>query len=67
MYLIQLVEKSQAVSGLYIGNKIKREHLHLTSYSRMNVRLAVQVLHMALSLNVNVVFYTDSYVLAHCE
>ena len=25
------------------------------------------VVHMALSLNVNVVFYTDSYVLAHCE
>ena len=25
------------------------------------------VVHMAWSLNVNVVFYTDSYVLAHCE
>jgi hypothetical protein len=38
-----LYEKAQCTSGLYIGKKIKLEHLRLTSYSRMNVRLAVQV------------------------
>ena len=32
-----------ADSGLYIGNKLACEHVYLTSYSRMNVRLAAQV------------------------
>ena len=40
---MELAEKSSSDSGLYIGKKLTREHLKLTSYSRMNVRLAVQV------------------------
>ena len=40
----QLAEKCWADSALYIGNKLKREHVFLTSYSRMTVRLATQVL-----------------------
>ena len=42
-HLVSLYEKTQCDSGLYIGNKLKLEHLKLTSYSRMNVRLAAQV------------------------
>lgn len=30
-------------SGLFIGNKLTYEHLHLNSYSRMKVKLAAQV------------------------
>ena len=42
-HLVELAEKSTSDTGLYIGNKLTREHLILTSYSRMNVRLAAQV------------------------
>lgn len=42
-HLVELAALSTANSGLYIGQKLKREHLVLTSYSRMTVRLAVQV------------------------
>lgn len=42
-HLIRLYEKIREESGLYIGNKLKFEHVKLTSYSRMNVRLAAQV------------------------
>lgn len=42
-HLIQLAKQCQPDSGLYIGRKIKHEHLHLTSYSRMSVKLATQV------------------------
>ena len=42
-HLVELAEISAADSGLYIGKKLSREHLALTSYSRMTVRLAVQV------------------------
>jgi hypothetical protein len=38
-----LYEKTQCDSGLYIGKKLKLDHLKLNSYSRMNVRLAAQV------------------------
>ena len=41
-HLIELAEKATSNTGLYI-NKLTREHLILTSYSRMNVRLAAQV------------------------
>ena len=37
------MEKSSANSGLYIGRKLTREHVVLTSYSRMTVSLAAQV------------------------
>ena len=40
-HLIELVEKATSNTGLYI-NKLTREHLILTSYSRMNVHLAAQ-------------------------
>ena len=46
-HLVELAEMSTADSGLYIGRKLTREHLVilvLTSYSRMTVRLAVQVI-----------------------
>jgi hypothetical protein len=43
-HLISLYEKSQAESGLYIGKKLKLEHVKLNPFSRMNVRLAAQVL-----------------------
>jgi len=42
-HLVELAEKSTSNAGLYIGNKLTREHLNLTSYSRMNVCLAAQV------------------------
>ena len=41
--LIELMEKSSVNSGLYIGRKLTREHVVLTSYSRMTVLLAAQV------------------------
>ena len=39
-HLVKRYEKNnneQCDSGLYIGNKLKVDHLKLTSYSRMNV------------------------------
>ena len=41
--MVELAEKAIADSGLHIGKKLTREHIVLTSYSRMNVRLAAQV------------------------
>ena len=38
-----LYRKSQAESGLFIGKRLTREHILLTSYSRMRVDLAAQV------------------------
>ena len=37
------MEKTSANSALYIGRKLTREHVALTSYSRMTVSLAAQV------------------------
>jgi len=42
-HLLELHEKTIADTGLYIGNKLAREQIQLTSYSRMNVRPAAQV------------------------
>ena len=42
-HLVELAEKASSDTDLYISKKLKREHLKLTSYSRMNARLAVQV------------------------
>jgi len=43
-HLIELNENAVDKSGLYIvGSHLKREHLSLTVYSHMNVRLAAQV------------------------
>lgn len=39
---MELYDKSRFASGLNL-TKLKREHLHLTSYSRMRVNLAAQV------------------------
>ena len=41
--LQDLFRKTHSESGLYIGNKLTREHVYLTSYSRMRVDLAAQV------------------------
>ena len=43
MHLVNLYQKTREESGLYIGKKLKLEHIKLNSYSRMNVRLAAQV------------------------
>ena len=40
-HLVKLYERTQSE---YIGKRLKLEHLKLTSYSKMNVRLAAQVL-----------------------
>lgn len=37
------MEMSTRSKGLYMLKKLSREHLHLTSYSRMRVDLAVEV------------------------
>ena len=42
-HIVELSEKAMTNTALYVGNNLKREHLNLTSYSRMNVRLAAQV------------------------
>ena len=42
-HLIELAEKATVSTGLYIGRNLTREHTILTSYSRMTVRLAVQI------------------------
>ena len=34
----------EATSGLYVGRRLKYEHVHLTSYSKMKVNLAAQVI-----------------------
>lgn len=52
-HLVELAEKSTSNTGLYIGKKLTREHLILTSYSRMNVRLAAQVKSVMFSCNHN--------------
>ena len=54
-HLITLYEKTREDSGLYIGHKLKQEHIRLTSYSRMNVRLAAQV-HVAFTLSYNKIY-----------
>lgn len=43
-HIVELSEKAVANTALYVGKNLTREHLNLTSYSRMNVRLAAQVL-----------------------
>ena len=43
-HLHYLYHHTQAESGLYIGRRLTNEHLHLTSYSKMKVNLAAQVL-----------------------
>ena len=47
-HLLQLEEALRHCSvtsgGLTIAHKFKREHFHLTSYSKMRVDLAVQIL-----------------------
>ena len=58
-HLHQLCDKCQAKCGLYIGNKLRHEHLYLTSYSKMNVRLATQVF---LSLSLSLSLINDSCV-----
>ena len=42
-HIVELSEKVVADTALYVGKNLTREHLNLTSYSRMNVRLAAQV------------------------
>ena len=37
-------KKTQADSGLYIGHHLTYEHINLTSFSKMKVNLAAQVL-----------------------
>ena len=42
-HIVELSGKTVANTALYVGKNLTREHLNLTSYSRMNVRLAAQV------------------------
>ena len=42
-HLTALYDKSHFSSGLSLIPKLKKEHLHLNSYSRMRVNLAAQV------------------------
>ena len=42
-HLQDLYDKTHFASGLSLVKKLKREHLHLNSYSRMRVYLAAQV------------------------
>ena len=42
-HIVELSENAVANTALYVGKHLTREHLNLTSYSRMNVRLAAQV------------------------
>ena len=45
-HLQYLYEHSQASSGLYVGRRLTYEHLHLTSFSKMKVNLAAQVMYI---------------------
>jgi hypothetical protein len=42
-HLVDIYDKTRNESGLFMGKKLKREHTHLTSFSRMRVDLAAQV------------------------
>jgi hypothetical protein len=42
-HLKDLHTQSQADSGMYIDQRLKCDHVHLTPYSKMKVNLAVQV------------------------
>lgn len=55
-HLTKLFKLSQAESGLYLGGKMNYEHLNLTPFSRMNVRLGAQV--CCLPLQYTIVIYT---------
>jgi hypothetical protein len=48
-YLRELYNKTQLDSGLYICRQLKFEHINLTSYSKMKVNLAAQVLSASVS------------------
>lgn len=48
-HLCYLYEHTQAQSGLYVGNRLRFEHINLTSFSKMRVNLAVQVLSNSVS------------------
>ena len=61
-HLITLHEKTIADSSIYIGRKLTREHLMLTLYSRMNVRLAAQVMLTYATMFMFLPYYmTDTY------
>jgi hypothetical protein len=55
-HLVDIYDKTRNESGLFMGKKLKREHTHLTSFSRMRVDLAAQVL--SLSVAKAMEFYT---------
>ena len=40
---MKVYEQNQTASGLFFNKKLRREHVHLNSYSRMRVNLAAQV------------------------
>ena len=42
-HIKRLYENTRAESGLYIGEKLKSEHVNLTSLSKMKVSIAAQV------------------------
>jgi hypothetical protein len=48
-HLVTLYNEIQADSGLYIGRRLTSEHIHLTSFSKMKVNLAAQVLSSSVS------------------
>ena len=51
-HLCYLYEHTQAESGLYVGNRLRFEHIKLTSFSKMQVNLAAQVMFLKNFLNV---------------
>ena len=69
-HLVTVYQATRTDSGLY-STKLKHEHVHLTSYSKMRVNLAAQVmvnalmtpqLHNIIVKCSNVLNYTMSFV-----
>ena len=52
-HLCYLYEHTQAESGLYVGNRLRFEH---TSFNKMRVNLAAQVMFLKNCLNVKVMY-----------
>ena len=52
-HLCYLYEHTQAESGLYVGNRLRFEH---TSFNKMRVNLAAQVMFLKNCLTVKVMY-----------
>ena len=56
-HLLDLYDKAHFASGLSLVKKLKREHLHLNSYSRMRVNLAGQVGYLRSNYNNDIIMF----------